>query len=763
MLKNEWKRLLVNRRTALLVFILVLMQFFLLFKIEIGKEKYTPSQMNRAWNDALAQLEDKSFGEVIDEWELRRLRAEVLDMVEMDFSSENLSFVNMYYKQNLGRLLSDYIGGNYRLYTKKPFDETFLDEEVADKLRLKESQSNYRATLMENAEKMKRVTIFFEKDRYSQKDYNLTYSTYEKTPQYPISNDLFRAETLLFSGSVTYLLCLFVALFLCIGLFLTEKEEGTLRITRTCYRGRKSLGVCKILVLAIAEFCAMLLLFGTRLTVLAIHYGLDDWNAYVQSIPGCEGCIYPLRIWQYYLLIFLFRYLGIMACAFIFAYICIRCKKSFGAISICVLFFATQVLLYTVFSQTSVFSAVHFLNLWSVLRFDPITFYTNLRLFGTPIPAFPVFIIFLCAIIAIFLFLSAGCYGNGRIKEGGAGKKRGLILPVPNTVSLVLWETGRLLWSKKVLPVLVLLLIFRGMILQPQYYFDMNDASYLQYMSYLKGPLTEEKVKFMEEEKNRFSELHEQEISLKSQGELAKEEGFWRACERMEYLKNVPNGEFFGDKSYRVLLGENPEESAFNQKILLVTLCLLLFFETLIFAEDAQYGLFSLLYTTKKGKKSITIRLLSGCFLAIAVWAVMYIPYICEILKKLGTEGINKPICSIVGYERLGKIPVGIYLAAVYLGKLLALLLMAGVIHFLSLRLKSVSLTLACGGVIFVLPLLIYRMDYRASILYKPFLLFLSEKLSEYSVVVQAGYIFVSFVLLFWVYKCIFKKLRRTA
>lgn len=760
MIGNEFRRLFRNRTTWLVIVVILVLQVVLLYKIEIGKEYYEPNRMKSAWKDVVLRLQEESPETVTAEWEMRATEVDCLDMIQSDPSAENVSFMQGFYQGNLNELVRKYESGSYYLYTESPHSEYFLARDILEQLSVKNSQKNYRKNLLENADKMRRVSVLFQEDSFNVRDYELTYSIYSNLPNFSISDDMYRAETRLFSGSVAYVICLVLAFFLCVELFLEEKDEGTLRVTRTCCNGRKKFGYCKMAVLSLSVLGMMLLLYAVRLLVLANHYGLDNWNASVQSIPGCEGCIFSLRVWQYFLFIFLFRYLGVMACTCLIAFFCVLCRNTFFSIGLGAFLMLSQVVLYTTVNQRMGLSVFHFVNLWANLRFDPIVFYINLRFFGLPIPALPVMLLFTLAVAVVFYFLTVRKYGECAAEEKGGGRRR-ISLLTPKTTSVTLWETGRILWGKKVLLILVAFAVIRGSILIPQIGYDSTDTYYKKYMKQLEGELTEEKEEFISSEELRFADLRQQKMTAKIHAELVKENGFHKTQKRMEHLKKIGKGEFFWDKPFLVLFGEKSLDRKMNRKLLLTALCLLIFTETMIFADDSQKGVLQLLFTAQKRKKAVHCRMFIGFLLAVFAWFAVYAPYMRTVFQKFGAEGFQKPVCSMIGFEKLGMLSVGCYLALTYLGKLLAFLTAAAVIHYLALKTRSVSLTLSCGLIIFVAPLLLCMSDSRIEVIYTPFRLFLSEELYSLPIIVQGGYVVAYLAALILLYRKITRKMLR--
>lgn len=709
MIQKEWRRVFGTRTMLFVILLFLVIDGAVLVYSEQKNRPYSAEAYCDAWEEVNALLRAEDAQAVSDRLERHIQKLDFLEFFvelgigelyenEEQFGAEaKVGIQKMieeeYPEIDIPVLMEQYRAGKMVRYTNRPSEERQLYEDVATELRDSVSYPEFRQNLVEDASRMLRFSVFAKPGTFGYRNVEATLERYQKLPEIETVPTPARSVGTLFQGSASGVLSLFFLLYLCIPLYLAEKEEGTLRLTRTCIKGRKRLAATKLAVFFLGILFMQLLLYGVRFLVLKEMYGFPKLSRNIQSVSGFSGCVLPVTIGEYFLLRFLFQYAVLCLCAVVMAFfstICSGAKKAYGGM---VVFFAVQAVCYYAISSTASYGALHFLNLWGMLRFDAVGTYLNLNLFGKPVSCLETMAIGVAICCVLFVPVVIRMYCKKPASGGRREKKKARKHSMRNTTSVFLHEARKLFFDQKVLLILAAVLVaqfirYHGN--EPSY--SMDEVYYEYYMEILSGPLTPEKEDYLEKEALRYQELHKADsMDVRAQKELNGERGFQKAYNRYLHIKSMGEGEFFYDTGYRYLLAE---ENYKTDVILMVTAVLLLTVTVLgLFGTDTENGMFSLLTTTRDGRKGIKARLVLGGVLAVMVWLLVYLPdFVCT-LTQYGAEGLSAPARSIDLLADVEHILLREYLVELYLSRLLGLFVVSGAIYLFSYFTKSTAIT----------------------------------------------------------------------
>lgn len=776
MIQKEWNRVFGTRTMLFVILLFLVIDGVLLVFSEQKSRPYSAEVYGDAWVevDALLRLEDTQsvlgrldrhchkldfleffvefgIGELYEQAE--RFGAEAKEGIQKMMEEE-------YPEVDIPVLMAQYRAGEMVRHTDRPSEEQQLYEDIATELRDSVSYSEFRQTLVEDASRMLRFSVFAKLGTFGYRNVEATLYRYQNLPEIETVPTPAKSVAALFRGSVPGVLSLFFLLYLCIPLYLSEKEEGTIRLTRTCVKGRKALAGTKLAVFLLGAFFMQLLLFGVRFLVLEEMYGFTDLSRSIQSVSGFSGCVLPVTIGEYFLLLFLYRYAVLCLCAIVIAFFCTVCsgaKKAYGSIGV---FWAVQAACYYAIPATASCGALHFLNLWGMLRFDAVGSYLNLNLFGSPVSCLEASVIVLGVGGILFTPIVVRMYCKKPVSETRREKKKIRSFPVWNTTSVFLHEGKKLFFDQK-----VVLILFVMLVVQVARYGDsapvysVDEVYYEYYMEILSGPLTSEKEVYLEKEALRYRALHEEDSTdVRVQKALNAERGFEKAYNRYLHIKSIGEGEFFYDTGYRYLLAE---ENYKTDILLMVTAVLLLMVTAVgLFCTDTENGMFSLLTTTRDGREGIKARLFLGGILTVMIWLLVYLPDFAHTLNRYGAEGMSAPARSVDLLAEAEHVLLWEYLAGIYLSRLLGLLVVSGAIYLFAYFTKSTAVTFFGATAVFLIPPLLSLLSERMNVFLFPYAPFSGNLLRWYPWGVRVFLIMVYALFVFLSYKFMINRKR---
>ena len=727
MIQKEFSRVFATRRMLLVFLLFLILEGLLLVYDEKKNNSYSAEAYRAVWTELEARTKDEGTEETLTYLDTRIQTLDFLDTVTsfgMDVEDGSFGdagdgfdyqmFLELQYPElDIREVLKQYRAGEIVLHTERPFTEKGLYQAVAAEYRNSVSYPEYREGIIADAEKMLRFPVFSKPGTFGYRNIEATLEKYSKLPEINVTATPAKSVSVLFQGSIPGILLLFFTLYLCVPLYLEEKEEGTLRITRTCPKGRRALAGTKLAVLFLGIFLMQSLLYAVRFLLLWKLYGFPELSRSIQCVSGFESCVLPVSIAGYFLRIFFFRYGMLCFCAVCMAVFCSVCSNTKSAFACILGFFAVQVLCYYAVSANASYGALHFLNLWGMLRFDPVGTYLNLNLFGRPVSC--LFMMLVTAGTGLF----AGAFAEQRLfcrkpvtGKRGAEKKHRF---GGKTTSLLFHEGWKIFWDQKI--GIILLLVLAAQLFfcfNSQKTFSIDDAYYRYYMEKLAGPLTPEKEQYIEEEKLRFEKLHSADsFDAEAQKQLNAERGFQKAYRRYLQVKTVPDGEFFYDTGYSYLFAESGYR---NDLLLAVTaIAVLTLTGAGVFGTDTESGMLRLVTTAKNGKKGIRARLFWGGVLTVLVWLLVYLPDFVRTLLDYGTEGLSASAHSMTVLAEVKSLPLWGCLLLLYVVRLLSLFLLGSIVCLLSCATKSTAVTIFASLVGFGIPALLILLNERLS------------------------------------------------
>lgn len=298
-----------------------------------------------------------------------------------------------------------------------------------------------------------------------------------------------------------------------------DRTVGMLPVIACTKRGKQGVSGAKIVTLMPVTICLVLLFSLTSFAAVGLACGYSSAFNAIQSVPGFALCPYALSIGQYLALSLLLRAAAFCLFAAVSALICALIRNRAYAFGAGLLLLGLQYALNSI-SYINPDSAWKNLNLIALTDASPL--FARLRtcnLLGMPCPyvplAFALYVILTALTLVLFGFVfirrqSSFAKKNASFKlpvklKELAGKRH---LPSFMPKSLFGIELYKMLIASGM--IFVLLLLGAGKIAYTQYEYrnpnTVSDRVYHEHMTELEGPLTEQKLLYIQEKRNEIDQ-----------------------------------------------------------------------------------------------------------------------------------------------------------------------------------------------------------------------------------------------------------------
>ena len=309
-------------------------------------------------------------------------------------------------------------------------------------------------------------------------------------------------------------------------------------------------------------------------------------------------------------------------------------------------------------------------------------------------------------ILAVKLFCDYIIKGSRSIPKAFLRVKRiavGLRRRLEKHTSLLFHEMHRVFIYHGVLVIIGIALVLVIADARPDTVRYMNEKYYYyaQYLKALEGPVTEEKLAYIEAE----------EANVKSPAddtEAAKKDALKWVRERLVYLENNEGAYFIYDEPHNKLVAQSGNNDDFMWAVyvmILLVLCMPCFF-----APDLQNGMYRVIEVTAKGRKRLfRMRYVLGTVLGIMFVLMVHLSKFIQqmLMYEVKGEVFSYPANSIPQLEKFSGISVGEYYVLLYILWIVSAVLGAFLVHRLARRIKSPAYTMLAGVVVLMFPLLI--------------------------------------------------------
>lgn len=730
MLKYEFKKLFQSKLFVILFALLLLLNIGLCYRSakeaagsvtiepEILEQLDAYNRDSDAWNSEYARL-----GKVNEEYE--RVSREAFEQAYAEYKKENPNATSF----------------SYNFPAEEYFDSAFL----ADISKYRDCYMAYRV-LQELDSYEADVGRVVRAARMAQEDY-LASGVSEQAYEYRYQGDLIRIYEVnalieieyeyavgwdsyfaYTDGNVLMAILVTVA---AVGLCIGEYTSGMLPILHATKGGRVRTVLYKLGVLLCVCAGVVLVFSAVPLVLYGSMCGFSSLGNFVQVFEAYKFCPEIITVGEYLLFSLGLKTLvlfALSACIMLLGTLCKDYALTFVA-SLGVV--AAQFALYF-FVSVEQFGSYHMLNMFTAMdTHSYFTRYYSLNVFGASVAFIPL-LITVYALVAVTLAMAAGWMF---CKTPGAGRKRkGIKLRLPATAvplvsrTLIGAELHKLLVGHKLAIIIAAVLIAKLLISSGTYVYQSSftDSVYHEYMTTLAGEVTEEKLQYIEEERERIDEAgsdakFSQMMEAHQSGKITSEEyaqyfnEYEYAQERTEHLKRIESR-----RDYLQGLAEQGKEGQFvydtgwnalfkgEFDFLLYALVLLSFAG--VFADEYRRGAYQILRPSKRGRAGVLCaKYTAAALLTLGVFAAFAAIDLGFVLLRFELPMWTAPIQSLPGFAALPDMTIAQGLIAWLAVKCMAYLLMALMLLCLSLVTKSVLSTSITVVMVTLLPYFMRR------------------------------------------------------
>ncbi len=703
MIRHELYKIISNKKAVFLAVLVLVLNMVLQFYVEQNKNEYTAGSYKALWEELEAQAEAE------ESWDRVVLHlSERIEVFSETPRAERESLV---------------------IYTDSFLAENALFEDVYEEISFQADYPGYLAGVESSADAFMSISLFGKVDGYSYADILKMKNEYAGMERKELIPEQSAGMELAASTGVTDLLALVLILFVAVMLWLKEKEQNMMLLIRTTYNGRIKLAASKLAVLVFTCVFAGVGLYGGNALAGAVMYGLGDLTRPLATVYDYGHTLWEISAGGFLVLNVVFKIIAYIWVALLMSAVCCKSGGPAAAFGGMVLLGAVGCVMYYNISPVSVWKSFKYLNTFGVLKTEFIFLdYRGLNIFGNPVDYRVCMAVMLPAGLVLFMVLTVVFFIDYVIK----GKRRAgyAVVQKIKTVfislrrrterhtALLLHELHRIFMCHKGIIVLAVLVFFIADDAKPYEvsYLSMEDYCEHVYLEELQGPVTDEKLEYIESEEKRVK-------SPSGKYERAQKEALVLVKRRLSYIEKNEGACFVYEEPHNRLVadyGHTPDLLRAVTALIPVVLIMPYFF-----APDLQNGVNRITDVTLRGKRKLkTMRYVTGVVFALAIAAVAHLSYFVQIMVSYGVDAevFSYPVNSIPHLAEFGStINLGTYYLITYAIKILAAVAGAFLVYGLSKLLKSQTYAMLAGFLLLVVPFLVAMYDQRIMYAAYPF------------------------------------------
>lgn len=530
----EWRKIFRTRLFVVLFIILFLLNGYLFLNEQKSNQYFI--DVREDFEELELQMKDIPREQVIEEAETKLQELENIQvLIGLLAAREENAILLDIIPEETWRQYQDKYNCNQDAINK----DALLYSELLRQIEYQNEYLEYIDGMGEEARRLSEVSIFHQKGTFSYRNILKTPKDFEYLKETPLVLGNERG-IVAFSNFVISDLFLFLLIFeISYLLFWKEKELGLRKVLHTTVHGRRRLGLAKIWTNLIVSVALVLLFYGTNVLLSSGLYGLGDLSRYVQSMQAFSNCNFKINVAEYIVIFLTGKIVTLFSFSLFIAILFWVLKNSQLVMIMLACVIGGSYLAYHWIPPLSVWNWLKYINPIAVMdTYQLLTNYCNINIFGFPFQRsfFSIVLLWILSLIALHVVI---CFFQKNMQEDKKFKLllwlertiEGLKKKIPCVSSLFLYEIKKVLIKKRLWVVfLILFLVGKADLLQESPTYTSDEIVYLSYMETLEGELTEEKEKYMREERAKFDQipirLEQMEKELKegtlSQGEYEK-------------------------------------------------------------------------------------------------------------------------------------------------------------------------------------------------------------------------------------------------
>ena len=221
----------------------------------------------------------------------------------------------------------------------------------------------YLAELIEYSKRITGVSIFSDKGSFSYRNIKSMMGHYEEmrgTIPTPSPSLGFESAT---NSGITDIIAVVTIMYICVFVWLRDKEDNNLVLIRTTPVGRTTLVLSKLFMLTIFVFLLNLLLNGVNLLVGEAMYGLGDLKREIISVLGYRNTVLMVTAGEYLILFIVCKYASYMAVMLLISALFCCSRSSLIGFGGAIVVVGASAGLYYAIPRSSVWQIFKYMNL----------------------------------------------------------------------------------------------------------------------------------------------------------------------------------------------------------------------------------------------------------------------------------------------------------------------------------------------------------------------------------------------------------------
>lgn len=474
------------------------------------------------------------------------------------------------------------------LYANKPVtDEGILDSEKNTHTRYLEEYSDSVNSVIDNADKLKKYSIFTKAGSFSYANILQTADDFMRVADVNVFEDEYKGVKNFTGYYYQYFFSMALMLIVIYDLF-AQRDNGMWQLTYGSSKGRVILAIKQIGVIAVAAVLVHTVMYWTTFIAAMIQSGgFKDLANPIQNIDTFAKFTYPWSKIQYIMALYVISLMCIMALALIIWSVFVLFRNRNLAMVVFLIFAAVEQFIYSHIDIHSIWNGLHYINIISIVNINAT--FSSYRNWGFGTFVFPVFsasmfvlIIITCIMtyIAINVFSVMKPYRNvsliARLTDRISAVYQKVLFKFPDVVK----ELHKLIFSNRCVWVIAAMFVVSAYVCASGQYHYTDDnkhmdeeyvlhggADYTYFQDYLEE--LQKKYDEVEAQISRYaSETYENVdpvmfMNLKQrEQQIVKEIKRSREySDKIEYIGHIEddyntNAWFISDRGYEVILGD---------------------------------------------------------------------------------------------------------------------------------------------------------------------------------------------------------------
>lgn len=606
------------------------------------------------------------------------------------------------------------------------------------------SYADYLDGMEENARQMSAVSIFSKKNSYSVRNIQKTLKDYEGLKGIKLELGMDEPVTSVMNYKLVHYLML-VYIVMLIMTFFTERKQGLWSIVHASSHGRVALAMKRLGILAFSVTVAGLLMYGSLFVNSCIYYGAEsrDILRNVQSIEMFRHFVIAMPVWKFIILYIVANIVAAILVALVIWFVLSVISNNIIAFGVLAIVFAAEYLMYTLIPIQSNFGILKCINLFAFIDpTDTLITYRNLNFFSLALNRRESCTAALVVFMIVFSVLCVYINAHKRPVQSRSkfeiqvmkftGKIAAFYNILTEKLSLAGYELYKVLILQKgiIIIAVVAWYLISSITTTEIYYSPSGNLLRNFYESYsgepgravnnfvdgLSNEINEAYSAYYEaQEKYKNGEIDRSELedaSMRSMAYSDKEDALSAIRENLYYIERLRDergikGWLLNQTGYKCLFDVSSKST--NEGHTLIAIISVILLVSGVFSYENKSGTLKLLRSSKGGRSALfKKKIFTSAVMVFLIWLIVYGTEIYDIWQLYGLTCFKAPVQSLMFmYDYPFKVSVGVYMATVYLLRLIQLFAIAGVMCAVSSAFKyQISLLVSAG--IFALPATLY-------------------------------------------------------